>query len=257
MDQAQLARNIARAKASRLRLFALEPAPCLPRSHQRPGSFHLAAASSEQSVEPAATAARDRWQTACERQHPDLTNPPLYPMLLALVLRLSPFELPDVDPGIDRLGPERFLDHPLQPGSLLVGCRPRVRSCEKDFRPARSLALRHCRGCSEPLWRLTTTGQGVSLQMVIFLLLAGALVRIESSGRPRRANSGNALDPAFGLGRRPSGIGRTDSLCFGRSDRALGGHAGFRAHSQTPAWWPVACWLSFSYSHRGWGATII
>jgi 4-amino-4-deoxy-L-arabinose transferase-like glycosyltransferase len=190
MDQAQLARNVAGGKG-------------FTTSFIRPLSLHLIFRTATNHLarlapltadatddSPKASQAEQRWLARLQQQHPDLANPPLYPLLLAAALKLSPFgSSANATQESTGLVLNDFWITLLNQLLFLLAAGLIFRLAKKLFdRSVAWLSALVMLG-SELLWRLTTTGQATCLQMVILLALVGTLAKIESAARPEATRS--------------------------------------------------------------------
>ncbi|HTX20466.1 MAG TPA: glycosyltransferase family 39 protein [Candidatus Aquilonibacter sp.] len=176
MDAAQLARNLAEGKGYTtlcLRPFSL----CLLQKHNE-----------GKSADPA------RIKTA----HPDLTNPPLYPVVLAGLMKVLPFHyaVNQASPfwgdsgNFSRYEPD-FLIALINECFLLVVVVLTFFIARKLFDQGVAwLAATLTLGC-ELLWQFSVSGLPTMLLLVIFLGLILCLLRIEQTAR--ESQSGPAL----------------------------------------------------------------
>ena len=115
---------------------------------------------------------------------PDITNPPVYPMLLAALMKVLPFEF-EIDPQkadeFERYQPE-FLIWLLNQALFFVALIQVFRLGEKLFdRPVAWCAALVFLG-TELYWKFSTSGLPTMLLLVLFLALARTLVRLEEQG---------------------------------------------------------------------------
>ena len=115
---------------------------------------------------------------------PDITNPPVYPMLLAALMKVLPFEF-EIDPEkadeFERYQPE-FLIWLLNQALFFVALIQVFRLGEKLFdRPVAWCAALVFLG-TELYWKFSTSGLPTMLLLVLFLALARTLVRLEEQG---------------------------------------------------------------------------
>ena len=121
---------------------------------------------------------------------PDITNPPVYPMLLAALMKVLPFEF-EIDlqkaNEFERYQPE-FLIWLLNQALFFVALIQVFRLGEKLFdQPVAWCAALVFLG-TELYWKFSTSGLPTMLLLVLFLALARTLVRLEEQG-----NDGVAL----------------------------------------------------------------
>ena len=121
---------------------------------------------------------------------PDITNPPVYPMLLAALMKVLPFEFEiDLEKAdeFERYQPE-FLIWLLNQALFFVALIQVFRLGEKLFdQPVAWCAALVFLG-TELYWKFSTSGLPTMLLLVLFLALARTLVRLEEQG-----NDGVAL----------------------------------------------------------------
>ena len=117
-------------------------------------------------------------------EFPDITNPPVYPMLLAALMKVLPFEF-EIDPEkadeFERYQPE-LLIWLLNQALFFVVLIQVFRLGEKLFdRPVAWCAALVFLG-TELYWKFSTSGLPTMLLLVLFLALARTLVRLEEQG---------------------------------------------------------------------------
>ncbi len=115
---------------------------------------------------------------------PDITNPPVYPMLLAALMKVLPFEF-EIDlqkaDEFERYQPE-FLIWLLNQALFFVALIQVFRLGEKLFdQPVAWCAALVFLG-TELYWKFSTSGLPTMLLLVLFLALARTLVRLEERG---------------------------------------------------------------------------
>ena len=115
---------------------------------------------------------------------PDITNPPVYPMLLAALMKVLPFEF-EIDlqkaDEFERYQPE-FLIWLLNQALFFVALIQVFRLGEKLFdQPVAWCAALVFLG-TELYWKFSTSGLPTMLLLVLFLALARTLVRLEEQG---------------------------------------------------------------------------
>lgn len=116
--------------------------------------------------------------------HPDIVNPPLYPVLLAGWLRIAPVDY-DISEGFWRYQPEKWITAFNQALFLLavwLAYRLGRRLLGGEGGVVVALALL----ASEVLWRLSAAGLPTMLLLVLFVLLLDALSRLETAAREER-----------------------------------------------------------------------
>jgi 4-amino-4-deoxy-L-arabinose transferase-like glycosyltransferase len=159
MDAAQLARNLAEGRGYTTHFI-------------RPFSIHL------RETHRAGHDAR------LSEGHPDLANPPLYPLLLAVALKLMPFEYPDLSQksGFSVYLPDLWIAL-FNQALLLLAVVLVFRLGKRLFdEPVAWVAAATVLG-AELFWRFSVSGLSTLLLMVIFLALVSALARLEPAAR--------------------------------------------------------------------------
>ena len=125
-------------------------------------------------------------------EFPDITNPPVYPMLLAGLMKVLPFEF-----EIDLQKPNEF--QPYQPEFLIwllnqalffVALIQVFRLGEKLFDPSVAWCAALVFLGTELYWKFSTSGLSTMLLLVLFLALAGTLVRLEEQGNDEAPRGG-------------------------------------------------------------------
>ena len=115
---------------------------------------------------------------------PDITNPPVYPMLLAWLMKVLPFEF-EIDlqkaNEFKRYQPE-FLIWLLNQVLFFVALIQVFRLGEKLFDPSVAWCAALVFLGTELYWRFSTSGLSTMLLLVLFLALAKTLVRLEERG---------------------------------------------------------------------------
>ena len=208
MDAAQLARNIADGKGYTT-LFIRPFSLYLVQSHNQ----------ARQAGAPATTNAD--FALIKYNPHPDLANPPVYPIVLAGLMKVLPFRYP-----IELKKPfwsenSRFLRY--QPDFLIamfneilllaaVGLTFFLARKLFDVNVAWLSALLIF-GC-ELLWRFSVSGLSTMLLLVIFLGLIGCVLRIEEMGREPQPRAARLLGLALAAGGL-TGVGALTRYAFG------------------------------------------
>ena len=115
---------------------------------------------------------------------PDITNPPVYPMLLAGLMKVLPFEF-EIDlqkaNEFKRYQPE-FLIWLLNQALFFVALIQVFRLGEKLFDPSVAWCAALVFLGTELYWKFSTSGLPTMLLLVLFLALAKTLVRLEERG---------------------------------------------------------------------------
>ncbi|MEI9962050.1 MAG: glycosyltransferase family 39 protein [Limisphaerales bacterium] len=180
MDAAQLARNISEGKGYTTQFI-------------RPLSLYLVQSRNHARADSLTTTNRDFAQI--KTAHPDLANPPAYPVLLAGLMKILPFDYAmDLkspfwsDNGRFALYKPDFLIALINQVFLLAVVVLTFFLARKlfDVRVAWTAAILTI-GC-ELLWRFSTSGLSTMLLLVIFLGLAWVILRIEEAGREQTPN---------------------------------------------------------------------
>ena len=209
MDSAQLARNLAEGKGYTT-LFI------------RPFSLYLVQSHNEarNAGAPAGTNDLDFAQIK-DHPHPDLANPPVYPLVLAGLMKVLPFHYP-VDlknpfwseaSRFWRYEPD-FLITVFNQILLLVVVALTFFIARKlfDLNVARVSALLTL-GC-ELLWQFSSSGLSTMLLLVIFLGLTWCVLRIEESSREPQPRPNRLLGLALAAGAL-AGVGALTRYAFG------------------------------------------
>ena len=166
MDSAQLARNIADGKGYTTQFV-------------RPFSIalieeHLGRSSPELLTKP----------------HPDLANPPVYPVLLAAVLKLAPTNWKISEQFFRRYQPEWFIgafNQLLFFIALFLVYRTSMRLFDRAVGALAVILM----ALTELYWQFTTSGLSTMLLVVLCLWLVNVLISIEIGSRESAANSAN------------------------------------------------------------------
>jgi hypothetical protein len=186
MDAAQLARNISEGKGYTT-LFIRPFSLYLVQNHNQ---MQLAGAVANTNLDLA------QIKTA----HPDLANPPFYPVLLAGWMKILPFKYaPNLknsfwnDAGkYSRYEPD-FLIAVLNEILLLIVVALTFFIARKLFdQQVAWLSAILVLGC-ELLWRFSVSGLSTMLVLVIFLVLAWCILQIEIMARERESSANNRL----------------------------------------------------------------
>ena len=207
MDSAQLARNIAEGKGYST-LFI------------RPFSLYLVQSHNQaQAVDALASAGTDFAQI--KTPHPDLANPPVYPLVLAGLMKVLPFHYPlDLksafwsDSGnFSRYEPD-FLIALFNEALLLVVVVLTFFLARKLFDSSVAwLSAILVLGC-ELLWRFSVSGLSTMLLMMIFVGLTWCILRIEEAARDPQPHSGRLLGLVIAAGV-AAGVGTLTRYAFG------------------------------------------
>lgn len=184
MDHAQLARNIAHGRGFTTQFV-------------RPLSVHLITNAHPERLIPDATGVLD--PAMLKSGHPDIANPPLYPLLLAAWMKLVPdyYAIPEAYPVEDRPEPSRlwtrdgrFWIYPpdfmitvlnqLLFGVVIVLTYVLGRRLFDELVATLSAVLV---AGTELLWRFSTSGLNTMFLLVLFLVLIHLLVTFERVSR--------------------------------------------------------------------------
>jgi 4-amino-4-deoxy-L-arabinose transferase-like glycosyltransferase len=224
MDTAQVARNISQGYGFTTQFV-------------RPFSVHLVKEHNQGRLNSTNAASRPDY-AQLKGSHPDLANPPLYPLLLAGAMKVLPFNYEAnvtkpfwsvPNPRLRGMTPEQLETAPprmfarYQPDFLIALLNQALLICvavltfflaRRLFDPSVAwMSFVLVIGC-EVLWRFSTTGLSTMLLLVIFLALIWCLVWIESEERDpvwsHRAQTWLAL--AIGL---LLGVGTLTRYSFG------------------------------------------
>jgi len=164
MDAAQLARNIAEGQG-----FTTD--------FVRPFSLYLVAGHQTR------TRQRTNDFSLLKSGHPDLANPPVYPLILAGLMRVLPFDYNIANPkNFQRYQPEliiAFLNQALFLVAIVMVFRLANRLFDASVAWVSSIIL----GGSDLYWRFSVSGLSTMLLLVIFLALVWCLVVMEEAGR--------------------------------------------------------------------------
>jgi len=206
MDSAQLARNIAEGKGYTT-LFI------------RPFSLYLVQSHNE--TKSAAQANSDVDFAQVRTAHPDIANPPVYPVVLAGLMKALPFHF-DVDlkkpfwsdgGRFARYQPD-FLIATFNEILLLAAVVLTFFIARKLFdATAAWLSVLLTFGC-ELLWRFSVSGLSTMLLMVIFLALTWCVLKIEEGAREKQSNARRLLLWSLAAGTLV-GIGALTRYSFG------------------------------------------
>ena len=123
---------------------------------------------------------------------PDITNPPVYPLLLAGLMKVLPFEF-EIDlqkaNEFKRYQPE-ILIWLLNQALFFVALIQVFRLGEKLFDPAVAWCAALVFLGTELYWKFSTSGLPTMLLLVLFLALAKVLVRLEEQGNDEASRGG-------------------------------------------------------------------
>ena len=206
MDAAQLARNISEGKGYTT-LFI------------RPFSVYLVQRRNQAKSSEPAGAGTDFAQL--KTMHPDLANPPVYPVVLAGLMKVLPFHY-----GVDLKKPfwsdngkfsiyePDFLIALFNQILLMIAVVLTFLIAQKLFDiGAAVLAALLTIGC-ELLWRFSSSGLATMLLLVIFMGLAWCILKIEEVAREPQPRAPWLLGLAFAAGAL-AGVGALTQYAFG------------------------------------------
>jgi 4-amino-4-deoxy-L-arabinose transferase-like glycosyltransferase len=208
MDSAQLARNIAEGKGYTTRFI-------------RPFSLYLVQSHNQARAAAATASTNTDYALIKSHPHPDLANPPVYPVVLAGLMKVRTFHYP-----VELMKPfwsenSRFWRY--QPDFqiavfnevlLLVVAGLTFFLARKLFDTnAAWLSALLIIGC-ELLWRFSVAGLSTMLLLVIFLGLTWCLLRIEEMARAPEPRPGRLLGLAVAAGLL-TGVGALTRYAFG------------------------------------------
>jgi len=163
MDLGQLGRNLAAGRGYTTRLV-------------RPLSFHLLQERAKETGQPQAG--------LLQKPHPDLHNPPVYPVMLAGLFKVLPERLwtsLTQDPFRQRPWPETFITL-FNLGWLGLGTWLVWRLGSRWFDWEVGLMSAAVYAGTELLWRMSSNGLPAPCLMVLVLVLADVLVRLDETG---------------------------------------------------------------------------
>jgi Dolichyl-phosphate-mannose-protein mannosyltransferase len=207
MDSAQLARNIAEGKGYTT-LFV------------RPFSLYLVQSHNQgDSADALVSAGTDfaKIRTA----HPDIANPPVYPLVLAGLMKVLPFHYPldlkgafwSNDGHFWRYEPD-FLIALFNEALLLVVVALTFFLARRLFDNSVAwLSAILVLGC-ELLWRFSVSGLSTMLLIIIFFGLTWCVLRIEEAARDPESSLGRLLGLAIAAGG-VAGVGALTRYAFG------------------------------------------
>jgi 4-amino-4-deoxy-L-arabinose transferase-like glycosyltransferase len=207
MDSAQLARNIAEGRGYTT-LFI------------RPFSLYLVQ-SHNQAIAADALASAGTDFAKIRTAHPDIANPPVYPLVLAGLIKVLPFHYPlDLQNafwsnhgGFYRYEPD-FLIALFNEALLLVVVALTFFLARKLFDTGAAwLSAILVLGC-ELLWRFSVSGLSTMLLMIIFIGLTWCILRIEEAARDPQPQFGQLLGLAITAGV-VAGVGALTRYAFG------------------------------------------
>jgi len=180
MDQAQLARNIARGRG--FETHFIRPLSLHLVFRQATNALvHLEARQNPSSESPnASLPEEDYWLSLLQDRHPDLANAPLYPLLLAGVLKVYPFGFPNLvgDSEAEVFGPDRWIAL-FNQLLFLLAVWMTFRLARTWFDTPVAWLAGTVMIASELLWKFTASGQSVMFQMILFLWLMQAMGSLE------------------------------------------------------------------------------
>src|SRR5208283_1632382 len=178
MDAAQLARNLAEGKGYTTRFI-------------RPFSLYLVQSHNEAKAAAGSTSATNLdFAQIKYRPHPDLSNPPVYPVMLAGLMKVRSFHYPvelhkpfwSENGHFWRYQPDFQIALFNQILLLAVVALTFFLSCKLFDKNVAWLVALLTIGC-ELLWRFSVSGLATMLLMVIFLGLTWNLLQLEAEAR--------------------------------------------------------------------------
>ena len=196
MDTAQLARNIADGKG-------------YTTSFIRPFSVFLVQRHNEE-IHQNNPASADADFARIRGPHPDIVNPPVYPVVLAGLLKVLPFKY---DVGQGRYPPEfaiALLNQFFLIATVLLTFYLGRRMFDVLVGWLASLLVLGC----EPLWEFSVSGLSTNFLLLIFLAIILCVVFIEEKSRLYRQPSGTMFVAALTLGLL-AGFGTLTRYSFG------------------------------------------
>jgi hypothetical protein len=231
MDAAQVARNLADGEGFTTKFI-------------RPLSLHLletrAASAGGGTNDPA----------RLRGPHPDLANPPVYPLMLAGVMKILPFNHDLATKAVFRIHQPDLLialvNQALFFLAVVLAFRLAKRLFDSGVAWVTALALLG----SELLWRFTVSGLSTPLLLVITLALAGCLVSADRTPQDTPSGRRRVVRMA-GLAGLVVGVGALTRYSFGWLILPVMGFfaLGFPAQRRTL---PLVAWLAFSVVFSPW-----
>ncbi len=208
MDAAQVARNISEGKGFTT-LFI------------RPLSLYLVQRQNEANNPPSLTNTTPDWAHIKTTMHPDLANPPVYPYVLAGLMKALPFSYPvnlkspfwANNGSFWRYQPDFFIALFNEFLLLIVVVLTFFLAKSLFDSNVAWLSAILVLGC-ELLWRFSTSGLSTILLLIIFLGLTLLLLEIERSAREATLRTGRLLGLALTAGILV-GIGALTRYAFG------------------------------------------
>jgi hypothetical protein len=181
MDAAQLARNIAEGRGYTtefIRPFDL----FLLKRHQLARELHRSPAPAQTTNEAAGP--KDKNWARLSGQHPDLANPPLYPLLLAGALKLMPFDFPELKGGepFRVYAPDQWIAGVNQV-LLILSIIAVFWVARKLFDEAVAWVAASVTLGADLLWRFSLSGLSTLLAILLFATLAGVLAKLDLAAR--------------------------------------------------------------------------
>ena len=214
MDSAQLARNLAEGRGYTT-LFI------------RPFSLYLVQSHNQaKAADALASAGTDFAQI--KTAHPDLANPPVYPLVLAGLMKVLPFHYPlDLKSAFWSSGGNFWRYEPdflialFNEVLLLVVVVLTFFLARKLFDTnVAKLSAILVLGC-ELLWRFSVSGLSTMLLIIIFFGLIWCILRLEEVARDPQASLGRLLGLAIAAGRGDRRR-RAHAICFWLGDNSRG-----------------------------------
>jgi 4-amino-4-deoxy-L-arabinose transferase-like glycosyltransferase len=207
MDAAQLARNIAEGRGYTT-LFICPFSLYLVQSHNQAKAADALASAGADFAE-------------IRTAHPDINNPPVYPLVLAGLMKVLPFHYPldlkgafwNGNGGFSRYEPD-FLIALFNETLLLVLVVLTFFLARRLFDMSVAwLSAILVLGC-ELLWRFSVSGLSTMLLMIIFIGLTWCILRIEAVARDPQPQFGRLLSLAIAAGL-ITGVGALTRYAFG------------------------------------------
>ena len=174
MDQAQLARNVAEGRGFTTGFI-------------RPLSLHQVARQ------------KGTADFGLGAPHPDVANAPLYPLALAGLMKLAPFEFGIRNPAEFRSYQPELLIAWFNQGLLLLALGLTYRLGKRLFDGLVAWTAVALLAGTELFWRFSISGLSTMLVLVLVLALANTLASLESGARAQPAQPGQPPQPPGGV----------------------------------------------------------
>lgn len=144
--------------------------------------------------------------------HPDLVSPPLYPLLLAVWMKMLPFDY-EIGPRFWRYQPEMMVAL-LNQLLLFVAIGVMFRTAKRLFDTPVALLTAACLVLAEVLWRFSVSGLSTCLLLLLSVVLLRLLVAVEQGAREGKRGDGWFAGMAVAIGA-VLGLGLLTRYSFG------------------------------------------